>query len=427
MTGVATEEFKMTELGPLPPEWEVVRLGDVAKVTSGGSAPQGKEFFNGQNPFVRVQHLELEIDMIRRWDLITDEAVNNLGLRLYPKGTIVFPKSGASIYLEKRAILPIDAYIVSHLCAVISRSQLISQDFLFYYLRFSRLSEQKAEGYPTLNLSEIKQRRIARPPLPEQEIIAYVLSSVQTAIEKTEVVTKATRELRKSLVKHLFTYGPVSIDEAENVPLRETEIGLVPREWEVIPLQHMVEISSGQIDPRSNLYRKMVNVGPENIESAIGRLVHLKTAEELSLISGKYLFTNKHVLYSKIRPYLRKAALPAFDGMCSADIYPLRPKNESLLREFLFYLLLTNQFTERAQSFQTRTRIPKINRNQLGSIPIQLPSLPEQRQIIKVLSTLNSKLESEDDGKKALEELFRTLLSNLMTGKIRVNNLEVPV
>jgi len=109
------EGYRMTQLGPLPEEWRVVKLGEVAVVKSGGPAPQGDQYFvGGKHPFVRVQHLDLNNDYILRWDLITDEAVQRYRLRKFPAGTIVFPKSGASIRLEKRAILPVDAYIVSH-------------------------------------------------------------------------------------------------------------------------------------------------------------------------------------------------------------------------------------------------------------------------------------------------------------------------
>jgi restriction endonuclease S subunit len=102
------QEYKETELGPLPKEWEVVKLGDVAKISSGQSAPQGTKYFGGNNPFVRVQHIDINSNSIKNWDSITDEAVRKFKLKLFHKGTIVFPKSGASVYLEKRAILPIN-------------------------------------------------------------------------------------------------------------------------------------------------------------------------------------------------------------------------------------------------------------------------------------------------------------------------------
>ena len=135
--------FKETEIGLIPEDWEIVKLGDVAEISSGGSAPQGNNYFNGKNPFVRVQHIDRESVRLIKWDLITDDAVKKYKLKLCPKGAIVFPKSGASIYLEKRAILPIDAFIVSHLCAVISNDKNVNQKFLFYELRNIELSKDK--------------------------------------------------------------------------------------------------------------------------------------------------------------------------------------------------------------------------------------------------------------------------------------------
>lgn len=127
LAGDLPEGFKRTELGPLPQDWQVVRLGDVAYVAAGGPAPQGDSYFGGRHPFARVQHLDEDGYWIRRWDLITDEAVSHFRLRQFPKGTIVFPKSGASIRLEKRAVLPVDAYLVSHLCAVLPHETMVDR------------------------------------------------------------------------------------------------------------------------------------------------------------------------------------------------------------------------------------------------------------------------------------------------------------
>jgi len=91
-----SDDYKMTELGPLPEEWQVARLGEVAVVKSGGSAPQGaKHFHAGRYPFVRVQHLDMDNDYVQRWDLITDEAVQHYRLQKFPAGTIDVMKARA--------------------------------------------------------------------------------------------------------------------------------------------------------------------------------------------------------------------------------------------------------------------------------------------------------------------------------------------
>ena len=197
-------KLKETEVGMIPKEWEVVRLGDVAKISSGGSAPQGRKYFNGDKPFIRVQHIDNESFTIKGFDLINNEAVKKYKLKLFPKGTIVFPKSGASVYLEKRALLPLDSFIVSHLCAVNVNNNVL-QEFVFYFLIDKKLAERKAEGYPTLNLSEVKQVKIPLPPLPTQQKIASILSVIDEKIQAEENKKKALEDLFKSMLHNLMT------------------------------------------------------------------------------------------------------------------------------------------------------------------------------------------------------------------------------
>jgi len=202
---VLESRFKETEIGLIPEHWEVVKLGEVAEISSGGSAPQGKKYFEGNSPFIRVQHLDNDNYKVKGCDYITDEAVKKYKLKLYPKDTIIFPKSGASIYLEKRAKLPFDAYIVSHLMAVRSKSRLLLQDYLFFNLVSKKLSKDKADNYPTLNISEISQIPIPLPPLDEQQKIANILTTIDQKIQAEEKKKTVLQNLFKTLLQQLMT------------------------------------------------------------------------------------------------------------------------------------------------------------------------------------------------------------------------------
>ena len=158
----------------------------------------------------------------------------------------------------------------------------------------------------------------------------------------------------------------------------------------------------------------MPHVGGENIESHTGNLQGVRTARELGLISGKYLFDGLDVLYSKIRPALNKVAIPDFEGICSADIYPLRPSNEKLCRRYLAYLLLSEGFHQYATKHSDRSKIPKVNRDSLLAYELVIPCRTEQQRIADCLTSLDDivaaqaqKLESLKAHKKGLmQQLF---------------------
>ena len=185
------------------------------------------------------------------------------------------------------------------------------------------------------------------------------------------------------------------------------------RDWERVTLGSVVEIASGQVDPRQVPYCDMIHVGGDNIESHSGKLLNLKTAGEQGLISGKYLFDRKDVLYSKIRPVLNKVVAPDFEGICSADIYPLRPINGKLCKEFLVHLLRSDDFLGYTATCSSRTNIPKINRDALFAYQVMLPPLPEQRRIAAILDKADAIRRNRQGCETLAQSLARSLFREM--------------
>ena len=421
------EGYRMTELGPLPEEWEVVRLGDVARISGGGSAPQGDEYFKGEKPFIRVSHIDNEDCVIRQYDLINDKAVQDYNLKLFPKGTIVFPKSGATVYLEKRAMLPTDAYVVSHLCTVIADEKNATQDFLFYLLRELKLAKEKADGYPTLNISEIREIIFALPPLPEQQKIAAVLSTIQEAKERTEAVISATRDLKNSMMKYLFTYGPVPLPEAENVPLKETEIGMIPEEWEVVRLGDVAEFNLGRTPKRVNESYWDDGKYPWVSIADMSDFGYIyDTKEKVSQKAYEEVFKErlvpKETLLMSFKLTIGRTSILKTDAFHNEAIISIRPNNNQVLKEFLFYFLPTIDFSN---YYDNVVKGKTLNSAKIKKLLISLPPLSTQQKIASILSAIDEKIEAEENKKKALDDLFNTLLHDLMTAKIRVNHLDL--
>lgn len=179
-------------------------IKDIASVTSGNPAPQGEKYFHGNNKFIRVQHIPENNVYVSKCDFINDVAVKDCRLKLFPAKTILFPKSGASVYLEKKAMLNEPSYVVSHLCAVNANESRITPSFLFYLFKGSQLSKYCASGYPTIDLSNIKQWSIPLPSLSEQEKIVRKINLFEESKQKIAGQTNNLREIKKQIINQIF-------------------------------------------------------------------------------------------------------------------------------------------------------------------------------------------------------------------------------
>lgn len=261
-----------------------------------------------------------------------------------------------------------------------------------------------------LSIKDLRELMIPLPPLPEQRKIAAVLSAVQEAKEKTETVIKATKELKKSLMKHLFTYGPVPLEEAENVPLKETEIGLVPEGWEVARLDKIFRLSSGKSRP------SIIKPRPE------GEFVYpIYGGNGVMGFSTDYFVEAPTLVLGRVGEYC--GSVHVSTQKCWISDNALYAK-QFIANVNLSYLALALSILD-LNRFKKKSGQPLITQNIAYSEEIPFPQLQIQQRIADILSEVDRKIEAQEDKKKALEELFKTILDNLMTGKIRVNQLEV--
>jgi type I restriction enzyme S subunit len=153
------------------------------------------------------------------------------------------------------------------------------------------------------------------------------------------------------------------------------------------------QIIARQVDPKVKEFGDLPHVNGENIEGGRCRLLYLRTAKEEGMISGKYLFEPGNVLYSKLRPYLRKAVAVDFRGVCSADMYPIQVDRDYLDPHFAAWLLVSDEFTNYADEQSRRARMPKLNREQLFAWIAPLPPLIEQQRISTILLDLMAAVE----------------------------------
>lgn len=138
-----------------------------------------------------------------------------------------------------------------------------------------------------------------------------------------------------------------------------------------------------------DFYAEKPHIGIDSIESISGRLMGYRTVAEDGIVSGKYPFTDAHIIYSKIRPALNKVALPDFDGVCSADAYPILPLPGKCNRVYLAYVLRSSFFLDYVLPLSGRAQMPKVNKKALRGFSIPLPPLSLQQEFADFVTAVD--------------------------------------
>ena len=387
--------FKETELGPLPEEWEVVRLGEVGNYIN-GYAFKPSDWSKIGKPIIRIQNLNNPLASFNYYNGELDHKY------LVKKGDILISWSASlGVYLWNGG----DAWLNQHIFKVELTNQKVLKDYFYFALLYYFTSQAFTNLHGSTMKHIVKSKflniSIPLPPLEEQKAIAGILSTVQSAIEKTEKVINALKNLKKSMMKHLFTYGPVAEEEAEKVELKETEIGLIPKHWEVVRLGEVIKYYTPSKKLKQSDYK------------AFGKFPVIDQGQKY--IAGFY--DDETMVFDKDLPVIlfgdhtRIIKYIDFPFICGADGLKIIVPKENFHRKYFYYALLNLNIPSRGYN-----RHFTILREKL----IPLPTLEEQQKIAQILQSIDQRIEKEEKYKNALQNLFKSLLHNLMTGKIRV-------
>jgi len=285
---------------------------------------------------------------------------------------------------------------------------------------------------PGLAVERLVHLRATLPPLDEQRAIAAFLDAMDDRVTRFIAARRRMiallEEQKQAIITQVVTKGL-----NPDVPMKPSGIdwlGDIPAHWEVRRFKHVARINSGQIDPRQDAYKSEVLIAPNHIAKDTGQLLDLETASDQGADSGKYMVQKGQVIYSKIRPYLRKAAIAPFDCLCSADMYPITPDSSRMNTDFFLRALLSPSATRYIVDASLRARMPKVNREALGELWLAYPSLNEQQLIVDYIereTLLTNETIMRNEREIYLIQEYRTrLISDVVTGKLDVSELETP-
>ena len=443
MTDDLPTGYRMTELGPLPQEWQVVRLGDLVErgiLVMRNGFPQGEHNETGMGvphlrPFNIANDGTLDLSQIKfvappsdddpHWLHPGDVIFNNTNSEELVGKTALFNRDGRFVLSNHMTFLrvlepdQIDPYWLARLL------------HLFWHLGVYRALCRRHVNQASVSLERLKGIHIPLPPLPEQRAIAHVLRTVQGAKEATERVIAALRELKKSLMRHLFTCGPVPVGDvgaqrrcAPTVPLQETDIGPIPAHWRVVRLGEVAEkpqygyTTSATDQPVGPKFLRITDIQEGRVLWAAVPYCEIAQSD-----MERFLLKTGDILVARIGATTGKTFLVTECPPAVFASYLIRVRVLSegpILPDFLWYYTNTPRYWEQINASKGGRLKQGINIPVLQNLLLPLPPLPEQRAIAEVLRAVDRKIEAEQARRQALEALFKALLHDLMTARRRL-------
>ena len=293
--------------------------------------------------------------------------------------------------------------------------------------RFIQYAIQTTHGvnHPRTSWAALKDFPTLIPPLPEQQKIAAVLFKIQKAIEVQELIIERTQELKKATMHQVFTYG------LSGEKTKETEIGRIPESWDIVPMARAYDFTK---KPKHINYSNFDSVAfipmdlIPNDNPHLGKFINKKSSE---ISSGTY-FEAGDILISKITPCFENGKqciiekIPNGFGIATTEVIPVKEKSNFCNNYFLFYYLLKDDVRSMiAGKMEGATGRQRVPNHLLKDFLIPLPALNEQKEIANIFLTIDQKIELHTAKKSALQDLFKTMLNKLITGEIRVKDLDV--
>ncbi|WP_278720409.1 restriction endonuclease subunit S [Corynebacterium matruchotii] len=370
-------------------EWPMVKLGEVCSISI-GKTPARKElrYWGEGLPWLSIKDMNQGSLILKTTESISQIALDELKITPYSVGTVLF---SFKLSIGKVGITAVPLFTNEAIAAIEPKEQESLNKY--YLMEVLREVGKTVEGNAavmgvTLNKKSLATLTIPLPPLGEQKRIAEILGGVSKAIQILE--------------HELQLLGEISVLEQQN-------------NLSTQKLSDLVTIRSGTVDPTLSVNRNLPHIAPDSIEKNTGRILQIRSCEEDKVTSGKYHFYKGDVLYSKIRPYLNKVVIAPFEGLCSADMYALRPK-EGINSEVLQALLMSKDFLAYAEQWSGRASIPKINRKALLAYNVPKMTDKQVNEVKAKIQSIHKVVELKCRKLSLLQELQKSLATRAFAG-----------
>jgi type I restriction enzyme S subunit len=418
------DSFKKTEIVLIPKDWQVVRLGEIGEFQYGFTASATEDPIGPK--FLRITDIKDEGKV--SWEDVPFCKIHKDEFEKYQlkDGDILIARIGATTGKTCIVRNNPEAIFASYLIRLQVKN-VASPSFVYYLtnasIYWAQINANK-EGKlkKGVSASFLKTLEIPLPPLFEQQRIAKVLGTVQRAIEQQEKIVEATKNLRKSLMQKLFTEGLYGEEQ------KETEIGFIPKNWTAVPLEDIAEFQYGYTATAMK-----EDAGPRFLRitdiSDYGKIIWEKVPyceirkEEIQ----KYKLMDGDILVARIGATTGKACMikEAPETVFGSYLIRILLDKDRCCPEYVYYFTNTSPYWSQINANKEGKLKKGVSASFLKTLKIPLPPIDEQKEVAHMLNAVDNKIEVEEKRKASLKELFNTMLHKLMTGEIRLKDVEV--
>lgn len=416
------EGYKESPFGTIPEEWETVTVREAT-------------LEHKQGYYTKEEYCSEGIKLVR----ITDLGNPNVNFNTMPslniaekdyhdfkieKGDFLFARSGA---IGRYGIVeqdPEPAIFASYLIRFKFNQEYLINRYFGYFFESSFCKGQLAsiaQGNANININaeNIKSLKVPLPPLPEQQKIAEVLSTVDAKIEVIGEQIEQTQELKKGLMQRLLTKG------IGHTQFKDSPLGQIPESWEVVTLKSLGNVVTGST-PSTKVKEFYSEEGTGYMWASpadLGSYKYVKRTNkyltEIGFAQTRQLPANS-ILVTCIGSTIGKIGMATASMATNQQINSLICSKDNS-PDFYYYVL--ESLAPYIKSLAGTQAVPLLNKTDFSNILLAKPSLPEQQSIASVLSTVDEKLDVLYDKKEQYQELKKGLMQQLLTGKLRVNHL----
>ncbi|OAV65013.1 EcoKI restriction-modification system protein HsdS [Bacteroidales bacterium Barb4] len=401
--------YKNSPLGVIPQEWDVKKLGEISKITSGGTPlREKKEYWNGNIPWVTTTLLNNPV-IEKVEEYITEDGLQNSATKLLPKGTLLMAMYGQGQTRGKVSKLMIEA-ATNQACASLSINNKNFTNYIFYQLdkNYEVIRNLSNDGnQKNLSLELIKGIQIVLPPLPEQQKIAEILTVWDKAIDIQTQYIASLENRKRGLMQQLLT--------------GKKRLKGFSEKWKDVKLEEVgyflsgcgfTEVEQGGVDGVPFYKVSDMNLlGNESCMRSANNYVNEKQIKRC----GYKVIEQTSILFAKVGAaiFLERKRL-ATHFLMDNNMMAFMPKYGNIL--FIKYVFDKIRLSKYIQI----GALPSYNASDLSSIKISLPSIEEQTAIANILSTADQEIAFTKKKLASLKEQKKGLMQQLLTGKRRM-------